>query len=91
MKNKILHNVFLYIFILFSLIVIVYGVLFVISQMISIKYYFDDCLSNGNNSSVPICQKEFFLELVLYAKILVFYAIYGLILAICCIRKKQIQ
>lgn len=88
MKNKTLHNVFLSIFILFSLIVIVYGVLFSISQMVSIKYYFDDCLPNGNNS-IPVCQKEFFLELILYAKILVFYAVYGLILAICCIIRKK--
>lgn len=88
MKSKTLNKTFLYIFVLFSLIVIIYGVLFIINQMVSIKYYFDDYLPNGTNNLIPICQKKFFLELVLYAKVLVLYAIYGLILSIYYIRKK---
>ena len=82
-----MKKIFVYIFILLSLFVIIYGVMFVISQMINIKYYFDDCLPNGNGS-IPICEKEFFLELILYAKVLIFYATYGLTLSIYCIWKK---
>lgn len=82
MNNKKLNKILHYIFILFSLIVIVYSVLFIINQKINIKYYFDDCLPNGTNNLIPICQKDFFLELILYAKFLLFYAICGLIFAI---------
>ena len=91
MNNKKLNKILQYIFILFSLIVIVYSVLFIINQEINIKYYFEDYLPNGSNNLIPICQKDFFLELILYAKALLFYAIYGLILSIYCIKKSQYQ
>lgn len=82
-----LKKIFIYTFILFSLIVIIDGIMFIISQMANIKYYFDDYLSNNNNS-IPICEKEFILELILYAKILIVYALYGLFLSIYYIWKK---
>jgi hypothetical protein len=62
--------------------------MFVISQMVNIKYYFDDCLPNTTDSSIPVCNKDFFLELILYAKIFIAYAIYGLILAVYWIMRK---
>ncbi len=80
MKAKTIKKIFLYVFILLSLIVIFYNFLFIISQQINIKYYFDTRLSNSNVAQIPICQKEFFLELILHAKFLIFYAIYGLVL-----------
>ncbi|OUN68018.1 hypothetical protein B5G10_12460 [Barnesiella sp. An55] len=87
MNNKKLHKILQYVFILFSLIVIVYSVLFIISQEVNIKYYFENSLPNGSNDSIPICQKDFFLEVILYAKVLLFYAIYGLFLSISCIKQ----
>ncbi len=81
MKSKTTNRIFLYVFILLSLMVIVYSVLFIISQQINIKYYFEDCLPNSSANSIPVCQKDFFIELILYAKFLIFYAIYGLILS----------
>jgi len=91
MKNKTLNNIFLYVFILFSLIVIIVGILFIISQMVNIKYYFDDSLPNSISNSNPICAKEFFLEMIWYAKIIVIYAVYGFILAIFGIRRNKLN
>lgn len=91
MNNKKLNKILQYVFILFSLIVIVYTVLFIISQEVNIKYYFENSLPNGSNNSIPICQKDFFLELILYAKVLLFYAIYGLFLSVSCIKKLSYQ
>lgn len=85
-----MKKTFLYIFIFFSVIVIGYEVMFIASQMVNIKYYFDDCFPAGyDNSIIPICQKEYFLELIFYAKILIIYALSGLILAIWCLRKNN--
>ena len=72
MNNKKLNKILQYVFILFSLIVIVYSVLFIVNQEVNIKYYFENSLPNGSNNSIPICQKDFFLELILYAKVLLF-------------------
>lgn len=91
MNNKKLNKILQYVFILFSLIVIVYSVLFIISQEVNIKYYFENSLPNGSNNSIPICQKDCFLEVILYAKVLLFYAIYGLFLSISCIKKSSYQ
>lgn len=88
MKNKIINKMLLYTFILFSLIVVVWSILFIINQQINIKYYFDDYLPNGSANSIPICKKDFLLELILYAKILLLYAIYGLVLSAYLIRKR---
>ncbi|MBP1629141.1 MAG: hypothetical protein H6Q15_34 [Bacteroidetes bacterium] len=66
----------------------IYSVLFYISQEVNIKYYFDDCLPNGSANQIPICKKDFFLELILYAKILIFYSLYGLILSVCHIKNR---
>lgn len=90
MKRMTIRKIFLCGFLLFSLVVLIYGIMFTVSQMVNIKYYFDDSLPNRNNSSIPICEKEFFLELVFYAKIVIMYAVYGLILSISCIRRKKI-
>ena len=82
MKNEIIDKIFIYLFVLFSLVVIVYGVIFIINQQINIKYFFEDCLPDSNADKIPICPKDFFVELILYAKIIVLYAIYGLILSV---------
>ena len=65
--------------------------MFVVSQMVNITYYFENCLPNNNNNTIPICKKEFFLELILYAKIIVLYAIYGLNIAIHYIKKNLVH
>ena len=69
MNNKKLNKILQYIFILFSLIVIVYSVLFIINQEINIKYYFEDYLPNGSNNLIPICQKDFNFINLLYKEI----------------------
>lgn len=64
--------------------------MFIVNQMVNIKYYFEDGLPMGSNEySIPICEKEFFLELIFYSKILVVYAICGLVLALCYIKKNK--
>ena len=82
MKKEIIDKIFIYLFVLFSLVVIVYVVLIIINQQVNIKYFFEDCLPDSNADKTPICQKDFFVELILYAKIIVLYAIYGLILSV---------
>lgn len=89
MNHATIRKIFVFLFLLFSIVVIIYGVMFVINQMISVKYYFDDALPNSINNFIPICKKDFFLELILYAKILIIYAICGLVLSIYCIKGKK--
>lgn len=85
-----MRKIFKIIFVLFSLFVIGYGVMFIISQMINIKYYFDNGLPHTVNSyTIPIFEKEFFLELIFGVKVLIAYAIYGLILVLYPIPKKE--
>jgi predicted branched-subunit amino acid permease len=91
MNTTLFKKILLSLFILVSLVIIVYGLLFIVSQMVNIKYYFDHSLPNpiySNENTIPICRKEFFQELILFAKIIVGYAIFGLILGIYYIRKK---
>lgn len=86
MNKILLKKILLSLFILVSLAIIVDQLLFVISQMVNIKYYFDHSLPNpiySDENTMPICRKEFFQELILFAKIIVGYAICGLIIAIC--------
>jgi hypothetical protein len=86
MNKILLKKILLSLFILVSLAIIVDQLLFVISQMVNIKYYFDHSLPNpiySDENTMPICRKEFFRELILFAKIIVGYAICGLIIAIC--------
>ena len=88
LKKKILLSLF----ILVSLAIIVNELMFIISQMVNIKYYFDHSLPTpiySNENTIPICREEFFQELILFAKIVVGYAICGLILAIYYIKKKD--
>ena len=71
--------------------VVIYGLLFIISQMVNMKYYFDHSLPTpiySSENTIPICKKEFFQELILFAKIIVGYAICGLVLSIFVIRRK---
>ena len=88
--NKILSKTLLSLFALVSLVIIVYGLMFIISQMVNIKYYFDHGLPApiyNNENTIPICRKEFFEELIFIMGIVVGYAICGLILAISSFRK----
>ena len=61
--------------------------MFIISQMINLKYYFDDCLPVDNKNLISFFDKEFINELILYAKVIVVYAILGLILSCYFLRK----
>jgi hypothetical protein len=84
-RKKILFSLF----VLLSLVIIVEGVMFVVSQMINIKYYFDTSLPcNNSEHIIPICTRKFVSELILYAEIIVGYAICALILVISYIRKE---
>ena len=58
MKKEIIDKIFIYLFVLFSLVVIVYGVMFIINQQINIKYFFEDCLPDSNADKISICQKD---------------------------------
>ena len=83
--NTILKKILLSLFIIVSLVIIIYGLLFIISQMVNMKYYFDHSLPTpiySSENTIPICKKEFFQELILFAKIIVGYAICGLVLSI---------
>jgi len=86
MNVTLLKKILLSLFILVSLAIIINELMFIISQMVNIKYYFDHSLPTSkysNENIIPICSKEFFHELILFAKIIVGYAVCGLILAIC--------
>lgn len=77
----------LYGFIIASIIIIIYRVLFYINQMINIKYYFDQPLVYDNPASYPpICNEEYVLESILTAKIEIVYALGGLILCVYCLK-----
>jgi hypothetical protein len=88
MKKSIFKNILLWLFVMFSLVIIFYGIMFVMSQMTNIKYYFDDGLPNSNIGNLPICRKEFINELILFAKFVICYSIYGLIIGIYSIKRK---
>ncbi len=86
MNTTLLKKILLSLFIIVSLAIIINELMFIISQMINMKYYFDHSLPNpiySSENTIPICSKEFFQELILFAKIIVGYAICGLILVIC--------
>lgn len=72
-------------YLLFSIAIIIFGIMFILSQMVNLKYYFD------NNSSVSCYpfDKDFILELVFYAKIIVFYSFGGLLLSVYFLRNKN--
>lgn len=92
MNKILLKKILLSLFIVVSLVIIVSELLFIISQMVNIKYYFDHSLPNpiySNENTIPICRKEFFQELILFAKIIVGYAVFGLILAVYWIRRNK--
>ena len=66
--NTILKKILLSLFIIVSLVIIIYGLLFIISQMVNMKYYFDHSLPTpiySSENTIPICKKEFFQELIL--------------------------
>ena len=79
----LLKRILLSLFTLLSLVIIIVGTMFIISQMINIKYFFDHAPINNDKNTIPICTREFVSELILYAKIIIGYAICGLILVVC--------
>jgi len=86
MNTTLLKKILLSLFIIVSLAIIINELMFIISQMVNMKYYFDHSLPTpiySSENTIPICSKEFFQELILFAKVIVGYAVCGLILAIC--------
>lgn len=78
-----------YLFLLLSLLLGICIILFIVSQEINLKYYFKDCLPNSIDINMlpPIFQESFWEELILYAKILFFYAMFGLVISIYSIKQ----
>jgi hypothetical protein len=68
-------------YLLFSTAIIIYGFMFVVSQMVNLKYYFESNLPTSSNSCYPF-DNEFILEIIQFAKIIIFYAFWGLFLSI---------
>ena len=91
MNTILLKKLLLSLFILVSLAIIINELMFIISQMVNMKYYFEHSLPTpiySSENTIPICRKEFFQELIFFAKIIIVYAICGLILAICYWKKR---
>ncbi len=78
-----------YLFLLLSLLLVIWIIFFIVSQEINLKYYFKDCLPNSIDINMlpPIFHESFWEELILDAKILFFYAMFGVFISIYSIKR----
>ena len=67
----IMKKVILMVFLIFSLLMIVYGIGFILNYYLVIKYSIEDCLPLGGKGTFPVV-----------TEIVVIYAIYALSLAV---------
>ena len=88
MEIKSLHLILIIIFAICSLAMVIFSILFILNNEISVKYYFSEVafLDKNIETSMPICRKEYFLEIILLAKFVFLYGLFGFILSIVCIR-----
>lgn len=79
----ILKKIILIIFVIFSLLMITYGIVFILDYFLVIKYSVEDCLPlHGNTLPLESERLDEIHILINYAKIVVVYAIYALSLAV---------
>ena len=80
----IMKKVILMVFLIFSLLMIVYGIGFILNYYLVIKYSIEDCLPLGGKGTFPVASDRLdeIHALVNYAEIVVIYAIYALSLAV---------
>lgn len=78
--KKFLHIIF----VIFSLLMIVYGIVFIMDYYLVIKYSIEDCLPLHGNTVLPTKSDRLdeIHALINYAKIVVVYAVYALLLAV---------
>ena len=83
-KMVIMKKTISIIFIIFSLIIIGYGICFILDYYLVIKYSIEDCLPLGGKGTFPVVSDRLdeIHALVNYAEIVVIYAIYALSLAV---------
>lgn len=86
MKGKI-YKIFIWLFALLSVYVIVYEGMFILNQLVNIKYCFEHGLPTHHKYATPVYTKEFFYGLVFGATAIIGYAVFGFILSIYFIRK----
>lgn len=81
-----MKKVILMVFLIFSLLMIVYGIGFILNYYLVIKYSIEDedCLPLGGKGTFPVVSDRLdeIHALVNYAEIVVIYAIYALSLAV---------
>ncbi len=79
-----MKKVILMVFLIFSLLMIVYGIGFILNYYLMIKYSIEDCLPLGGKGTFPAVSDRLdeIHALINYAKIVVIYVIYALSLAV---------
>lgn len=80
----IMKKIYLIVFAIFSLFMIVYGFIFILDYHLVINYTIEDCLPPNGGRAFPTRDErtEEIHALIIYAKIVIAYAIYALSLAI---------
>ncbi len=91
MKYNILHKFIVYVFIIISLVIIIYCLLITLNIQLVIKYHFNDCITHKNNIDYSYL-KDLLVDMLLYTKFIIAYAIIGLVISLQFVfRKKKIE
>lgn len=79
-----MKKIVLIVFIIFSLLIIVYGLAFILNYYLVIKYSIEDCLPLNDRSVFPAMSDRLdeILLFINYAKVVIVYAAYALSIAI---------
>lgn len=79
----IMKKIILIVFIIFSLLIIGYGIVFIIDYYLIIKYSIEDCLPFGSDRIFEKNERiDEIYTLINYAKIVIVYVFYALLLII---------
>ena len=88
MKYNAIHKFLVYMFIIISLAIIIYCLLITLNLQLVIKYHFDDCIAHKNNIDYSYL-KNLFVDMLLYTKIIIAYAVIGLAISLLFVFKKK--
>lgn len=88
MKYNVIHKSLVYVFIIISLAIIIYCLLITLNLQLVIKYHFDDCIAHKNNIDYSYL-KDLFVDMLLYIKFIIVYAIIGLVISLQFVFKKK--
>lgn len=82
----IMKKISLIVFLIFSLLMIGYGIVFIMDYLLVIKYSIEDCLPLQGDSTFPTESDRLneIHALINYAKIVIIYAVCGLLLTVYC-------